>query len=69
MGISANISIVALTSGSASALEAVRGISPAIIAVGIDAEKGVYAGAFKLVFEVSVAFGGEYCGNPFLRLS
>ncbi|KAJ9614616.1 hypothetical protein H2200_002753 [Cladophialophora chaetospira] len=53
--------IVALTSGSASALEAVRGITPAIIAAGVDAEKSVYAGAFKLVFEVSMVFGGLAC--------
>ena len=51
---------MALTSGSASALAAVKGITPAIIAAGVDAEKSVYASAFKLVFLVSLAFGGEH---------
>ena len=54
------MAIVALTSGSTSGLQAVKGITAAIIAAGVDAEKGVYADAFRLVFEVSLAFGGEY---------
>ncbi|KAK4902445.1 hypothetical protein LTR49_027041, partial [Elasticomyces elasticus] len=50
--------ITALTSGSVTALGAVQGVTPAIIAAGGDAVKTVYAQAFQLVFLVSIAFGG-----------
>ncbi|OQV04625.1 hypothetical protein CLAIMM_09480 [Cladophialophora immunda] len=53
--------ILALTSGSASALASIKNITPAIIAAGADAIKTVYAEAFKLVFLVSLAFGVISC--------
>lgn len=49
---------MALTSGSASALASVKGINGAIIAAGVAAEREVYSSAFKLVYLVSLAFGG-----------
>ncbi|KAK5203332.1 hypothetical protein LTR41_010975 [Exophiala xenobiotica] len=50
--------ILALTSGSASALASVKGINDAIIGAGVAAEREVYTSAFKLVYLVSLAFGG-----------
>jgi len=50
---------VALTSGSAAGLNSIEGINSRIIAAGIAAQKGVYGGAFRLVFLVSIAFGGK----------
>ncbi|EON65856.1 hypothetical protein W97_05098 [Coniosporium apollinis CBS 100218] len=50
--------IEALTSRSAAALGAVEGITPAIIAAGAKAVQTVYADAFRLVYLVSLAFGG-----------
>ena len=51
--------LAALTSGSVTALGAIQGVTPAIIAAGGDAVKTVYAHAFQLVFLVSIAFGGK----------
>ncbi|KAK7894811.1 hypothetical protein LTR67_005550 [Exophiala xenobiotica] len=53
--------VLALTSGSASALASIKDITPAIIAAGADAIKTVYAEAFKLVFLASLAFGVISC--------
>lgn len=51
---------MALTSGSATGLQAIKGVTPRVLAAAIDAEKGVYADAFRAVFLVSLAFGGKY---------
>ena len=52
--------LAALSSGSSSALGSLEGITPAIIAAGRIALQTVYANAFRLVFLVSIAFGGQY---------
>jgi len=49
-----------LTSGSATAIGSVEGVTPAIIAAGGGALQTVYADALKLVYLVSLAFGGKY---------
>ncbi|KAK5527314.1 hypothetical protein LTR07_001086 [Exophiala xenobiotica] len=59
--------VLALTSGSASALASIKDITPAIIAAGADAIKTVYAEAFKLVFLASLAFGGKIRTIGFLE--
>lgn len=46
----------ALMSGSASA---VKGVTPAIIAAGEEAMKAVYSKTFRLIYLVSIAFGGN----------
>ncbi|KAK5051382.1 hypothetical protein LTR84_003034 [Exophiala bonariae] len=51
--------IVALTSGSVDGISSIEGITPGIVAAGIAAQKSVYAGAFRVVFLVSIAFGGK----------
>jgi hypothetical protein len=48
-----------VVSGSADAVSTVEGVTPDIIAAGVDAMKSVYADAFRLVFLVSLAFGGR----------
>jgi hypothetical protein len=39
--------------------ETVSGVTPSIVAAAEDAQKSVYSNAFKLVYCVTVAFGGE----------
>ncbi|OAL37367.1 hypothetical protein AYO20_03216 [Fonsecaea nubica] len=50
--------IVALTTGSTAALGAIPNITPAIINTGAEAIKSVHSDAFRLVYLVSIAFGG-----------
>lgn len=50
---------MAFTSGSAAALEAVKGVTPPIIVAAIGAQRNVYADSFRTVFLVSLAFGGK----------
>lgn len=50
--------LAALASGSASAIEAVPGVTAQIVEVGAGAYKAAYADAFKTVFLASIAFGG-----------
>jgi hypothetical protein len=47
----------AVTAGTASAFEAVKGITPAIIAAGTRAYRIAYVEAFKTVFLTAIAFG------------
>ncbi|EXJ66722.1 uncharacterized protein A1O5_09917 [Cladophialophora psammophila CBS 110553] len=51
--------IAALPQGN---FENVPGVTPTIITAALDAQKSVYADAFKLVYCVTVAFGGGYHG-------
>ncbi|KEF56795.1 uncharacterized protein A1O9_06985, partial [Exophiala aquamarina CBS 119918] len=53
--------ILALTSGSLSAIETVPGTTPEIIATGVDALGGVYSSAFRLIYLVGMAFGLLAC--------
>lgn len=62
--------IAAITSGSAAALSSVEGINTAIMAAGANALKGVYADAFRVVYLVSIVFGGKWIREikvPLLR--
>lgn len=34
-------------------------VDPNILAVGLDAQKTVYVGAFRMVYLVTIAFGGK----------
>lgn len=49
--------MTAVTEGTAAALSSVKGITPAIIAVGTRAYRIAYAEAFKTVFLTAIAFG------------
>lgn len=55
------MSTVALTSGSPAAIDTVPGITPEIIAIGVDALKGVYSSGFRLIYLVGLAFGLLAC--------
>jgi hypothetical protein len=48
----------ALATGTATAMEAVPGITPTVIAAVGDAVKVAYSQAFKTVYLTSIAFGG-----------
>lgn len=50
--------LTALSSGSATAIEAVPGVTPEIVSVGSQELVAAYVGAIKLVFLASIAFGG-----------
>lgn len=50
---------VAFLSGSSKALGLVQGVTGAVLAAATEAEKGVYAQAFKLIFLVTLAFGSK----------
>jgi hypothetical protein len=52
---------VALTSGSPAAIDTVPGITPEIIAAGVDALKGVYSSGFRLIYLVGLTFGLLAC--------
>ncbi|KIW14512.1 hypothetical protein PV08_07296 [Exophiala spinifera] len=49
----------AFLSHNSTALEAVTGVTPIILAAADEASKDVYSQAFKLVYLVTIAFGGE----------
>jgi hypothetical protein len=55
------LSTVALTSGVPPSVEAVPGITPEIFAAGVNAMKEVYAGGFRLIYLVGMAFGLLAC--------
>lgn len=40
-------------------MSAVKDVTPAIIAAGQEASKSVYADAFRLIYLVSLVFGGN----------
>ena len=48
----------AIAAGTATAMEAVPGITPTVIAAVGDAVKAAYSQAFKTVYLTSIAFGG-----------
>lgn len=52
-----------LMSGSVGAMSTLKGVSPAIIAAGEEALKSVYADAFRLIYLVSLVFGGNVKPN------
>ncbi|KAJ5816519.1 hypothetical protein N7447_008752 [Penicillium robsamsonii] len=51
--------IESLMSGSVGAMSSVKDVTPAIIATGEDALRSVYADAFRLIYLVSIVFGGN----------
>jgi hypothetical protein len=53
-----------LPTGNLTRLDAIPDVTPAIIEVALDAQKSVYANAFKLLYSITVAFGGEYLPTP-----
>lgn len=42
-----------------------EGVTPAVIAAGVDALRGVYADGFRTIFLVSISFGGTQSRLPF----
>lgn len=52
---------VALTSGVPPTSETVPGITPDILAVGVEAMKDVYSSGFRLIYLVGMAFGLLAC--------
>ncbi|KAJ9645542.1 hypothetical protein H2204_001122 [Knufia peltigerae] len=53
--------IAALVTGQIDSLGTMEGVTPAIIAAGVDAQRYVYADGFRTVFLVSIAFGVLAC--------